>query len=474
MLGLNRGTLTSTNKMETFNMVTTGDILSNNLTITHHYNSPFTCGHKEHWHIGINKIVGFNPDLEKSLKKLGLIRIHAPQADDTVRILKSSADGPVIFQKALFLDDYPKQIQFFPLVPKFFQSLDFNIRFIKNDAITFNAIKQKTFESKFTLHYVLLKVPSTTIMPKNVEVNSKYDENTYSGNTSNEFRVNLKAPLNTRSEDGWSYITLQNITIPHRIDLKKLLRNLEMEARFTFTGNTLREELQRQDCQDKFEEFVKAGQAHSVRLTETLEVVAVLTPFATVDLTGDLNAKEIARILSIPLKKAGDVHMEYYGGRMSIENNGRGNCYLTFQDQSILDALGFSDVAVNRWLRVKSNQEYRAPADLNLRPLLPHCAYIYANFVESDSYIEANPSKLLAIVPLHEPYKYVPKDGFSLTDYRLFTTFIEANPLSAKINRDSLSQFCFTVKTADGEPFPFYEEPDTYTSLIVTFNSSIQ
>ena len=104
------------------------------------------------------------------------------------------------------------------------------------------------------------------------------------------------------------------------------------------------------------------------------------------------------------------------------------------------------------------------------RSLIPNCAYIHANFVESNTYIENTQYKVLAIVPFQNTYNSLSPMGFPLETHQLFNSYADANSIISKINHNSLSYIHLKITTEEGFPFPFNEENDMFSSFIITFS----
>ena len=274
---------------------------------------------------------------------------------------------------------------------------------------------------KFPVHTLLRQR-----MGKNLIVTSK-DRTTYPDNTCQDFRVKTTSPLNT-SEDGYSFVKLYSITVPFKLCLRKILRDVTISIdpiSYTQWGTK------------KLNVFPAEGNPVSFNKIELVD--RLNTVVQDEDLTFSYHA---------PSEKC------------TIFNDSSSDVFVSFNDKRILPILGFDEETI----QVDGKGLLVGTGKVKMHSLLPPYLYVYADFVET-THIDIHSKRLLGIVTLNKLYR-----KHSLEEKTV--TLLEPNPFVTHINRDELSEMRFTLTLPNSEPFPFYDLNDT-TSITLSFSSKI-
>ena len=464
-------------------MVTTENLLKNKLNIRHEFSKPFSCGVSEHWVLGVNKVMGLDKVMAEGNAQLGFIRLHSRNTDNSITIARHPRQdvGPVIHERTVLDTFHMGKLNFFSVTPKYFDHLEFTVDFpLCENPI--KAIKSFSYTYFITIHYTIMKVSSNPIyknaMASPVAVDSRSGLSAYSANTVNDFRCDIVPPFDTSLESGQPYVSLTNVTMPYRISFNQTLKNLEVRLKLVWPGI----DDETTGARTSFDSYMKSLNEKGILKHEAIGSNTnniVLKPFQNISSEfGDAgNLEELVKILAAALDK---VFERLYGklvvtldkNRISFDNStGLANIYIAFNNVGAAAAFGMRP-GISGAIKIRK-KSVRKGSPVDLRLLIPRCAYIYADFVEANSFVKNESKKLLGILPLQSAYMDMSRKGFHLSknDDRV-VTFTEVAPICAKINQDKLAHLRFTIETIDGDPFPFYNK-ESLTSIMASFYSFI-
>jgi len=366
-------------------MVTTENLLKNKLNIRHEFSKPFSCGVSEHWVLGINKVMGLDKVMAEGNAQLGFIRLHSRNTDNSITIARHPRQdvGPVIHERTVLDTFHMGKLNFFSVTPKYFDHLEFTVDFpLCENPI--KAIKSFSYTYFITIHYTIMKVSSNPIyknaMASPVAVDSRSGLSAYSANTVNDFRCDIVPPFDTSLESGQPYVSLTNVTMPYRISFNQTLKNLEVRLKLVWPGI----DDETTGARTSFDSYMKSLNEKGILKHEAIGSNTnniVLKPFQNISSEfGDAgNLEELVKILAAALDKV----FERLYGKLVVT----------------LDKKPGISGAIK--IRKKS---VRKGSPVDLRLLIPRCAYIYADFVEANSFVKNESKKLLGILPLQSAY----------------------------------------------------------------------
>ena len=330
-----------------------------------------------------------------------------------------------------------------------------------------------------TIQYVLLKVFSDpwirSVLPECVGINSTDSSHIYPQNQPNDFRVSLVTHLDTSTETGYPFISINSILIPHKINLLPIVKECEIVLKINWDEDDLSQATRTLVESNITKLRAKgSGEIASINYTGDQLTEVTLKPFIshTEDITTTSDLVQVirnclwklSRKLTVIIQPRNNANPKA-GGKVKITNDGLSKLFIKF-DEKLNSALNF---APNEVVLTPGNSGYSS-CQPSIRPLMPSSAYIHAEFIKTSDYLDSEYSNVLAIVPLHAPYDNI-YAGEPMEDFAIFSSFTDNNPINARISQDTLKTMHFKIKTVDGLPFPFCKSSKVFSSFIISFNS---
>ena len=469
--------------------------------LTDNLQHPIKCSHDEIFYICINKMM-IPRDIINYEKEKAYIPVRVSQAYSKVKLAKDNIDkkdrfGPIIYEYSGYYD-YVHEIQYYPIIGKEINKIDFYLDLSNVRAIYehLNVHSEIAIRCPVTIQYTIIQLIAKPEMDRMIHKSIIVDNNstirTYPNNKTNDFRCHLQEALDTSHISGQPYVQLNSVTIPASIDFVTILKDayILLITMAEFKNNI-------------------------IEIINAFPPIPPLKPIYDL-ITGDDGKQYVKTVLKIPLFMPDDNFLNIQGSfnlikqiakrldtysislteekkntRIKITNNSMADkVAIRFNPPSLAAAIGhihrrtthgsdddinFNDddpileevityytdmnaidgpvekkqkIAYVREVELASTNTSALPFDIYR--LAPSALFIYADFID-ETHVHGIKKRLLAVLDTTTAYDENRKRSME----HLLLPLYNKRPIIAHINSDELQFMRFTLETSDGKPYPF-------------------